>query len=71
MLKVRTGEICLKNLQFEEGVYYEKADHYMDCCGVVPLLLYTVFRLQGSIVEGICGIAIAAALGVFGYLAMK
>ena len=26
---------------------------------------------QGSIVEGICGIAIAAALGVFGYLTMK
>ena len=25
---------------------------------------------QGSIVEGICGIAIAAALGVFGYLTM-
>lgn len=26
---------------------------------------------QGSIVEGICGIAIAAVLGVFGYLTMK
>ena len=26
---------------------------------------------QGSIIEGVCGIAIAAALGVFGYVTMK
>lgn len=46
-----------------------------------PVILWIVAALflfcsvpffgQGSIVEGVCGIAIAAALGVFGYVTMK
>ena len=46
-----------------------------------PIILWIVAALflfcsvpffgQGSIIEGVCGIAIAAALGVFGYVTMK
>lgn len=46
-----------------------------------PIILWIVAALflfcsvpffgQGSIIEGVCGIAIAAALGVFGYVSMK
>lgn len=46
-----------------------------------PIILWIVAALflfcsvpffgQGSIIEGVCGIAMAAALGVFGYVTMK
>lgn len=64
------GEFCLESLQFKGGIHNEEADHFVDRRGAIPLLLCSVFG-QGSIIEGVCGIAIAAALGVFGYVTMK
>lgn len=70
MLKVRTGEIRLNNLQFEE-VFIMKKPIIIWIVAALFLFCSIPFFGQGSIVEGICGIAIAAVLGVFGYLTMK
>lgn len=70
MLKVRTGEICLKIYNLKR-VFIMKKPIIIWIVAALFLFCSIPFFGQGSIVEGICGIAIAAALGVFGYLTMK
>ena len=70
MLKVRTGEICLKIYNLKR-VFIMKKPIIIWIVAALFLFCSIPFFGQGSIVEGICGIAIAAVLGVFGYLTMK
>lgn len=70
MLKVRMGEFCLKNLQFERGMRMKKSSIALFVAAALFLVCSFTF-LPDKIGEFICGVVFAAVLVFIGYRLQK
>lgn len=70
MLKVRIGEFCLKNLQFERGMRMKKSSIALFVAAALFLVCSFTF-LPDGIGEFASGVAIAVVLALVGYFKEK